>query len=190
MTPGPFQERRGAPRTSPSIGSPLATARIRPGREVRVLDVSRLGVLVEGAMRLAPGSLVEIQIEVSAKLWQARGRVQRCYVSSLNPGPPRYRAALAFDRPLGNHEAPATANAPVRAAGHPPTQEPPAAPSGNELPMASAAARCATSIRYTPESGNEGQPAATERIDSTRRAAGDGIPFVHAASVGRGGSRR
>lgn len=190
MTPGHFQERRGAPRTSPSTGSRLSMARIRPGREARVLDVSRLGVLVEGVMRLAPGSLVEIQIEVSAELCQARGRVQRCYVSALNPGPPKYRAALAFDRPLGNFEASLSTAAPAPAAGHVSRPEPAVAPSGNQLPMSGVAAARLAGIRYTGEAENHGPSAVTTRFGSTEPAAADGIPFVHAASAGRGGSRR
>jgi hypothetical protein len=99
-TPASRHDRRGAPRICPPAGSPLAVARIRPGREVRVLDLSLSGVLVEGELRLLPGSLVEIQVNLDRLEGRTRGRVERCHISALGSGPPRYRAAITFESPL------------------------------------------------------------------------------------------
>ena len=53
-------ERRSDPRTLHLAGE--IQARIWPGREVRVLDLSAGGALVEGDARLMPGRRVALQI--------------------------------------------------------------------------------------------------------------------------------
>jgi len=99
-------DRRGAPRFCPGAGSRLATARIRPGRELQVLNLSTNGMLVDGPLRLLPGSMVDVQLHGTAR--PTRARVHRSAVSALGPGCLHYRAALTFERPLDHDVLPAT----------------------------------------------------------------------------------
>jgi hypothetical protein len=91
-------ERRTAPRVRFSGGVLPPAARIHPGRDVIVVDLSRQGALVEGIWRLRPGSRVDLQLELNAQEAIVRGRVERCFVASLgHPSGVRYRAAIRFD---------------------------------------------------------------------------------------------
>jgi len=92
------RERRTAARVRFSGGVLPPAARIHPGRDVIVVDLSAHGALVEGVWRLRPGSRVELQLDVDTREALVRGRVERCYVASLNhPTGVRYRAAIRFD---------------------------------------------------------------------------------------------
>ena len=71
-----------------------------------VIDVSSNGLLVEGFMRLLPGTHVDVHIVTREGRILVRSRVARCYVWALQADLVRYRGALAFDRfvdtrPLG-----------------------------------------------------------------------------------------
>jgi len=94
-------ERRSAARTRFAGGVLPPSARLHPGREVILVDLSRHGALIEGVWRLRPGARAELQIGVGVRAVLARGRVERCYVASLGPGDVRYRAAVRFDAPIG-----------------------------------------------------------------------------------------
>jgi len=76
-------------------------ARVHPGREVIIVDLSSDGALVEGMWRLRPGARIELQLDSGVGRSTVRGRVERCYVASLSdPSGVRYRAALRFDAPV------------------------------------------------------------------------------------------
>lgn len=70
---------------------------LRPGQEVRLLNVSRGGALVESTTRLLPGVRAELQLS-GAQRETVRGRVDRCRVVDINPV--RYEGAIVFDRTL------------------------------------------------------------------------------------------
>lgn len=93
-------ERRSAARTKFVRGVLPPAARLLPGREVILVDLSRHGALVEGVWRLRPGSRADLQIGVGRSAVSIRGRIERCYVASLEPGEVRYRAAVRFDAPI------------------------------------------------------------------------------------------
>jgi hypothetical protein len=95
----PRGERRAEARLS-GAQCPVAAARLRPGGEVRVLDLSAIGTAIDRAPRLLPGSMV--QLHLSAPGWRATvaALVVRCEVSDLSDTGARYRAGLRFDRPL------------------------------------------------------------------------------------------
>lgn len=93
-------ERRAWPRDACSNSSTSYVARVRSGHEVLVIDVSFGGVLIDAPIRLAPESTIDLRLTASHGVISVRGRVVRCYVSSLHPEAVRYRAALAFDRPI------------------------------------------------------------------------------------------
>lgn len=74
-------------------------ARIRPGHDVSVIDVSASGMLVESTHRLLPGSAVDVRFSNDRHSAQMiRGRVVRCGVIHLQANAIGYRAAIAFDR--------------------------------------------------------------------------------------------
>jgi hypothetical protein len=73
---------------------------LRPGRDIRVVDLSDGGALIEGLARLMPGSTIELHILGLATRHTIRGQVLRCYVSAIGPAGVSYRAALGFERPF------------------------------------------------------------------------------------------
>lgn len=90
------QERRRAPRYVPHPLSPIARVRLRTGRELTVIDRSRLGVLVEGPTRLLPGTHLDVYV-TSAQGWiPVRARVVRWHVWNLTAEAVQYRGAFAF----------------------------------------------------------------------------------------------
>jgi hypothetical protein len=91
-------ERRRAGRWSPALTEPLSRVRLRAGRELAVVNVSVHGVLVEGAMRLLPGTHVDVHIMGTHGRVLVRARVVRCAVWALLADLVHYRGALSFDR--------------------------------------------------------------------------------------------
>lgn len=112
MRPGPGgeTERRRYPRVVPADGAETAVARLRPGREAFVLNVSRGGACLEAAAPLRPGHSVDIRLMLSDWHWQGEAQVLRCRVSALpRDQKVRYRAGLAFVTPVGAEETAAGA---------------------------------------------------------------------------------
>jgi hypothetical protein len=73
-------------------------ATLRPGCEVRVIDVSAGGALVQGARPLRPGARVHMHVVTSARTFTLTARVLRCAVWTLHPlDGVTYRGALQFD---------------------------------------------------------------------------------------------
>lgn len=75
-------------------------ARVRPGREVLIVNVSSGGVLVETPHRLLPGSAIELQLRTADSRVSVRGRVLRCAVARLRADDLWYRGAIGFDLEL------------------------------------------------------------------------------------------
>ena len=93
--PGPVQER--SPRVPASqIGRPRA--RLLPGGDVDVINISETGLLVEGKARPGVGTVVTIRIQGSrAKL---EGRIVRSKISTIHrDGTLSYESAIEFDTP-------------------------------------------------------------------------------------------
>src|SRR5687767_7686211 len=69
--------------------------------EVKVIDASAGGLLVEGGFALRPGvsSRVEVLGANGESFWVA-GSVVRCHVAALGPQGLRYRIAIAFEKLL------------------------------------------------------------------------------------------
>jgi hypothetical protein len=76
------------------------TARVRPGSEAALIDVSAGGALIETFHRMLPGSSIELQLSAGEQRVAVRGRVVRCTVECLRAGGIWYRGAIAFDRHL------------------------------------------------------------------------------------------
>ncbi len=73
-------------------------ARIRPGCDIVIVDLSCGGALVEGPWRFRPASWCDMHVRLGKDDVQVRARVMRCFVARLDRSAPvRYRTALAFD---------------------------------------------------------------------------------------------
>jgi hypothetical protein len=75
-------------------------ALMRPGMDVRLVNISRHGALVDAASRMHPGRGTELHLSnvASGSRLIVRGRIERCAVVALDPL--LYRGAVAFDRRL------------------------------------------------------------------------------------------
>lgn len=98
--PRPTTERRRDDRLSPDQTRWAEAARLRPGFDVRVVDIGPRGVLIEASTRLHIGTRVELTLFASdtPTRLELMGMVRRCHVSSLSPI--TYRGALEFSQPI------------------------------------------------------------------------------------------
>ena len=92
---GSGAERRRDPRLTPETATWNGVALLRPGQEVRVVNISPHGALVESASRLRPGIRAELHLVRGASRIAVKGRLERCEVSRLEPL--RYRGAIVFE---------------------------------------------------------------------------------------------
>ena len=93
----PNEERRREERLAPDQTKWADAARLRPGMDVRVVDIGTRGVLVETTVRLHIGQRMEIALtdnDTGGQLNLA-GTVRRCHIANLSPL--TYRGALEFD---------------------------------------------------------------------------------------------
>lgn len=96
-SPGPGSAQNRSPRVpAAQIGRPRA--RLLPGGDVDVINISETGLLVEGKARPGVGTLVTIRIQGSrAKL---EGRIVRSRISTIHrDGTLSYESAIEFDTP-------------------------------------------------------------------------------------------
>ena len=93
-------ERRTVTRRVPISDEPLSRVRLRTGRELLVVNVSNTGLLVEGTLRLLPGTHVDVHVVTPGGRVLVRSRIVRAYVFELQPDTVRYRGALAFERTI------------------------------------------------------------------------------------------
>lgn len=90
-------ERRRSPRRS-ATELPWNAARLRPGRDVALVNLGEGGALVEAGTRLLPGARVVLQLLGPEGALALRGRVVRCEVTALDPARGvRYRGAVSFE---------------------------------------------------------------------------------------------
>ena len=77
---------------------------LRPGVPVVLVNINTRAALVESDARLRPGANTEMQLSSATTRASVRGRVDRCYVSRLEPI--RYRGVVFFDERIALDEAP------------------------------------------------------------------------------------
>ena len=99
MTPEPTERRRTRRRRSVEEHG-IVSARVRPGIDACLIDVSAAGALIETRHRLLPGRSIEIHFARDKRLPAVRGTVLRCVVARLRHDEVCYRGAIAFDRRL------------------------------------------------------------------------------------------
>ena len=95
-------EERRSSRRQPADVLLDTLARVRPGRDVVLIDIATGGALVESPARLLPGARVVLQLLRPGETISLGSRVVRCEVAGIDPTHGiRYRGALCFDQPLG-----------------------------------------------------------------------------------------
>jgi len=95
--PGIVASHRATRVTGAELGVP-AKARLLPGGEVDVLNVSGTGLLVEGKSRPVIGTVVSIRLK-GARLKRLDGRIVRSRVSTIHrDGTLSYESAIEFDQ--------------------------------------------------------------------------------------------
>lgn len=90
-------ERRRAWRARFVNGHLPPAAKIRPGQEVVLVNLSQTGALFESPFRFRPGHYCELQIGAPPAAVMVRARVERCFVARLDPASIRYRTAVSFE---------------------------------------------------------------------------------------------
>jgi hypothetical protein len=90
-------ERRKYPRRSPSVIPRLKSVRLIAGPEVKLINVSRRGVLFETDARLAPRSAVALRLVTSDAILLLKGYVVRSILAVLKGSAIRYQSAVEFD---------------------------------------------------------------------------------------------
>ena len=109
-SPGPSAAQERSPRVpAAQIGKPRA--RLLPGGDVDVINISDTGLLVEGKARPGVGTVVTIRIQGSrAKL---EGRIVRSKISTIHrDGSLSFESAIEFDTPTSVQDI---VNSPVAA---------------------------------------------------------------------------
>jgi len=93
-------DRRHQPRRIPVADEPLSQVRLRAGRQLHVVNLSDVGLLAEGEMRLLPGTHVDVHLVTADGRLLVRSRVVRAFVCHVGRDRIAYRGALAFERPV------------------------------------------------------------------------------------------
>jgi hypothetical protein len=96
----PFTDRRRSARHTRFEEHRIVRARVRPGDDVSLLDVSAGGALVEAAYRLLPGACVEVLLRRDDTREVIRGSILRSSIARLRADVVIYRGAIAFERLL------------------------------------------------------------------------------------------
>jgi hypothetical protein len=116
-------DRRRTVRRIVTSDEPLSQVRLRAGRQLAVIDISDLGLMAEGEMRLLPGTHVDVHLVTCEGRLLIRSRVVRAFVSHLSASTIRFRGALAFDRAvpttLAGYAIPESGDRPTAAQGNP-----------------------------------------------------------------------
>lgn len=91
-------DRRGARRVAFRNGVLPPRARLRPGGDVVLVELSGNGALVEGTFRFRPETRCDLSVTHGAADSTLRAVIVRSFVARLDrAGPVRYRAAIRFE---------------------------------------------------------------------------------------------
>lgn len=91
-----LSERRGECRCAGGGARWQSGAVLRPGQPVTLINICSRAALVESAARLRPGALTEMHLAGADGRASVKGRLERCWVTALEPI--RYRGVLIFER--------------------------------------------------------------------------------------------
>jgi hypothetical protein len=79
---------------------PDLSAKVIAGPEVRLINVSRRGVLLETSSRLLPGAVLTMRFQAGDETLISTGAVVRSSVSTVDGEGLRYHTAVALEQPL------------------------------------------------------------------------------------------
>jgi hypothetical protein len=88
-------DRRREHRLAGTGGRWQVRAVLRPGLQVTIINITSRAALVECEARLRPGAVTELQLSGTTSRACMRGRLDRCYVTALDPL--RYRGVVMFE---------------------------------------------------------------------------------------------
>jgi hypothetical protein len=86
---------RRAPRFDASAIHTLKRVNRVGGPEVRLINISRGGALIESPEHMSPGSSISLQLVTAETVHVIKGRITRCSNTSTNDRP--FQSAIAFD---------------------------------------------------------------------------------------------
>ena len=95
-----LSERRATVRLQVPVEHGIVSARVRPGHEATVINVSASGILIETVCRLLPGTRIELLLYGRHARATAWGRVVRASVAGVAATTVRYRGAVVLEQPL------------------------------------------------------------------------------------------
>jgi hypothetical protein len=88
---------RTAPRFSASDIPALKSINLVDGPEVKLINISRHGALIESAERISAGPGISLLIDMTEALYIIKGRVIHWCICSRNGKETKYQSAIAFD---------------------------------------------------------------------------------------------
>jgi len=89
--------RRKAPRFPPSAIPFLRSVKLVAGPEVKLVNVSRTGALIESEARLSPGSALCLRLVTAESVYLLKGKIVRSRAAGLVGSVLYYQSAVAFD---------------------------------------------------------------------------------------------
>jgi hypothetical protein len=92
--------RRLSPRLKAEDVPFLKSVELYQGKEIRIVNISRGGILIETETRLRPDFKVMLTLVTTEGTYKMDGTILRSSISDLN-GIPKYRTAIAFKQPFG-----------------------------------------------------------------------------------------
>jgi hypothetical protein len=93
------EERRDSKRR-PAADFPDLSAKLVAGPSVKLINLSRQGVLLESALRLLPGAKLTIRFNAADATLVLKGCVVRSSVAVVGPGMLLYHTGVALEAPL------------------------------------------------------------------------------------------
>ncbi len=91
------EDRRSSPRLSPEAYPSLKGACLVSGSEVKLINISKGGALLESVERLSPSTRISLRLITTEGVIQLYGQILRSTISHLNGGL-RYRSAVSFEQ--------------------------------------------------------------------------------------------
>jgi hypothetical protein len=91
------KERRKAPRFDASAIPNLKIINQAGREEIKLINISRRGALIEGCERMSPGSHISLHLFIAKSVYPLKGRITRCDLSPANNKVPQYKSAVEFD---------------------------------------------------------------------------------------------
>ena len=92
-----YYSRRGAPRFDASAIPSLKSINQVGGPEIKLINISRGGALIESQEPLSKGSNICLRLVTAKNVYLLKGRIIRFSASSMNGNVLQYQSAIIFD---------------------------------------------------------------------------------------------